>query len=71
MLNSDCLCFVSILRNLLSLLCKFGDISDAALCHDLIVCVESKYFMKLIGKVGSCIGRLISCSRDDMQFHFS
>lgn len=64
--NSDCFCFAPILRNLLSLLCKFDDISDAALCHDLIVCIESKYFMKLISKVSSCIGRLISRSWDDM-----
>lgn len=62
----DCFCFVPILRNLLSLFCKFDDISDAALCHDLIVCIESKYFMKLISKVSSCIGRLISRSWDDM-----
>ena len=69
--DSDCFCFAPILRNLLSLLCKFDDISDAALCHDLIVCIKSKYFMKLISKVSSCIGRLVSCPRDDMQFHFS
>lgn len=69
--NSDCFCFASILRNLLSLLCKFDDISDAALCHNLIVCIESKYFMKLISKVSSCIGRLISCSWNCMQVHFS
>ena len=69
--NSDCFCFAPILRNLLSLFCKFDDISDAALCHDLIVCIESKYFMKLISKVSSCIGRLISCSWNYMQFHFS
>ena len=69
--NSDCFHFASILRNLLSLLCEFDDISDAALCHDLIVCIESKYFMKLICQISSCIGWLISCSWNYMQFHLS
>ena len=69
--DSDCFCFAPILSNLLSLLCKFDDISDAALCHDLIVCIKSKYFMKLIVEHQiKCTKNIkLNAKRNNVKFH--